>query len=342
MAVHKHPTLGKISWENENGVHHIKRNGQSVFKGDHAQVAQRWAFIKKKFNECAEPEVDACLQDLCEGGSTQTSELYDGIQFVNEVLDDAAPIEDWIDDFVNSTDPRFDGKTEDKRREMAKAAYYAKHGATESLKESLQHDVQASLNAHITKFKAGHMDADELGDRCVKCGVKLAKKHNIPVGQAHAAVNAHVNSQLGESDLQERSTASLDRAGEIAWASASHHVKSGAKHFLGHATGGIFSADPVKHAAHAGTAVNNVPRTHPAAGPRKSAFAVMHHDGQGWKVSKHERIETAAREFAAHARNPAVKVKLVNHEGAVVHATHESEITPEENVMLVQEFYNML
>lgn len=45
---------------------------------------------------------------------------------VNEVLSKDASVGDWIHDFVNSDNPKFDGKSKDQRKKMALAAYYAK------------------------------------------------------------------------------------------------------------------------------------------------------------------------------------------------------------------------
>lgn len=47
-------------------------------------------------------------------------------EMINEVLSKDQPAGDWIKDFVKSDDPKFAGKSEAKRKEMALAAYYAK------------------------------------------------------------------------------------------------------------------------------------------------------------------------------------------------------------------------
>jgi hypothetical protein len=44
---------------------------------------------------------------------------------INEKLSASAPAKDWIEDFVKSDDPKFDGKTKDERIMMALGAYYA-------------------------------------------------------------------------------------------------------------------------------------------------------------------------------------------------------------------------
>ena len=45
---------------------------------------------------------------------------------IEEVLSKSATAGEWISDFVHSDDPRFKGKTKEKRKQMALAAYYAK------------------------------------------------------------------------------------------------------------------------------------------------------------------------------------------------------------------------
>ena len=45
--------------------------------------------------------------------------------YITEVLKPSDPLEKWIKDFLKSDDPRFDGKSKEKRIQMATAAYYA-------------------------------------------------------------------------------------------------------------------------------------------------------------------------------------------------------------------------
>jgi len=45
---------------------------------------------------------------------------------LNEVLTSSTPIKVWIDDFINSNNPIFAGKSKEERRQMAIAAYYSK------------------------------------------------------------------------------------------------------------------------------------------------------------------------------------------------------------------------
>ena len=45
---------------------------------------------------------------------------------LDEVLSKDAEAGEWISDFVNSDNPKFKGKSKEKRKQMALAAYYAK------------------------------------------------------------------------------------------------------------------------------------------------------------------------------------------------------------------------
>ena len=45
---------------------------------------------------------------------------------INEVLSKDASAGEWIHDFVTSDNPKFEGKSKEKRKQMALAAYYAK------------------------------------------------------------------------------------------------------------------------------------------------------------------------------------------------------------------------
>lgn len=45
---------------------------------------------------------------------------------IEEVLGKSAEAGEWINDFVHSDNPKFKGKSKEKRKQMALAAYYAK------------------------------------------------------------------------------------------------------------------------------------------------------------------------------------------------------------------------
>lgn len=50
----------------------------------------------------------------------------ENIQYIDEALQKSDPTGKWIHDFVHSDNPKFAGKSPEKRRQMAIAAYYAK------------------------------------------------------------------------------------------------------------------------------------------------------------------------------------------------------------------------
>jgi len=66
-------------------------------------------------------------------------EIKEQIARLTEALSPSDPIEKWIEDFVTSSDEKFDGKSKEKRAEMAKAAYYAAQPKNESV--DLQRDI---------------------------------------------------------------------------------------------------------------------------------------------------------------------------------------------------------
>lgn len=47
----KHPIHGDLSWENNGGVHQIKKADKVVFSGSHEEVAGKWKAIKNQISE---------------------------------------------------------------------------------------------------------------------------------------------------------------------------------------------------------------------------------------------------------------------------------------------------
>lgn len=73
---------------------------------------------KMKESECEDDEED---EDEKEKMSESVMD-----EMINEVLSKNAPAGAWIKDFVDSDNPKFAGKSKEKRKQMALAAYYAK------------------------------------------------------------------------------------------------------------------------------------------------------------------------------------------------------------------------
>ena len=80
---------------------------------------------------------------------------------VNEVLSKRAPAGEWIKDFQKSDNPKFAGKSMEKRKQMALAAYYAKQRneeieqTDESLVQPLLGSVTGSKKKKTTKEQTG-------------------------------------------------------------------------------------------------------------------------------------------------------------------------------------------
>jgi hypothetical protein len=66
------------------------------------------------------PETPSSKKDL--------TSSYDGAYGLSEVLTKKTPAGEWIKDFVDSDNPKFEGKSKKKRTQMALAAYYSKQG----------------------------------------------------------------------------------------------------------------------------------------------------------------------------------------------------------------------
>ena len=76
---------------------------------------------------------------------------------INEVLSKDAAAGEWISDFVHSDNPKFAGKSKEKRKQMALAAYYAKQK-----NEEVEMDEELKGNQHkLDKNKNGKLDAED-------------------------------------------------------------------------------------------------------------------------------------------------------------------------------------
>lgn len=107
---------------------------QAIDSGD--SVAIESAFNAEMSARVSERLEDMRIDVAQNMFATEESDLQEEVQelseeeimdeMINEVLSKNQPAGDWIKDFVKSDDPKFAGKSEAKRKEMALAAYYAK------------------------------------------------------------------------------------------------------------------------------------------------------------------------------------------------------------------------
>ena len=178
--------------------------------------------------------------------------------------------------------------------------------------DDLQSQIEKHLEPHIKSFNDGQMDPDTLGQHCIDTAEKVSKESGHPIKKVQDAVCNHIDKQLGEEviPLQE-----LGRHDEFEWVKGIKADQEEAER----------KKEPPKP----------ISATIPPV--KTSSFAVMHHDGQGWKVTKHDSIEGAAKEFARHSKDPNKRVKIVNHLGKVIHANHEAVDLTDDEVNMVNE-----
>jgi hypothetical protein len=115
---------------------------------------------------------------------------------INEVLSKDADAGAWISDFVKSDDPKFAGKSEAKRKQMALAAYYAKQ----------KNESNDAYGASLEKKKEDRLsskDQDTLG----KVRDMLAKEKKPAKNEAVKQVRGDTGLQYEETELDEASRA---------------------------------------------------------------------------------------------------------------------------------------
>ena len=134
-------------------------------------------------------------------------------QMFGEVLPDNADQGDYIDDFAKSDAPQFKGKSKEKRKEMAIAAYLSKNESTldevmETLNESGHTDVASMKNKVQIAMSALQKMEGELS--------KLGDEDDLPTWWTNKVATAvsrlddmsdYLDTQVEESELDERNYA---------------------------------------------------------------------------------------------------------------------------------------
>ena len=80
--------------------------------------------IEASFNNAMSVKISERLSEMKENLAKTMLKSVD--QQIDEVLAKDASAGEWISDFVHSDNPKFKGKSKEKRKQMALAAYYAK------------------------------------------------------------------------------------------------------------------------------------------------------------------------------------------------------------------------
>jgi hypothetical protein len=100
-------------------------------------------------------------------------------ELINEVMSKDASAGDWIHDFIHSDNPKFAGKSDAKRKEMALAAYYSKKNE-EAVNEGLKDMAKKTFKALTGGSDKDHLDRlkkDMYGGSEVKYAAKTLVKH---------------------------------------------------------------------------------------------------------------------------------------------------------------------
>lgn len=88
----------------------------SIISGDAAGIEQ-------SFKDTMSAKITDKLSAMKESVAKSMFKSID--EQIEEVLAKDASAGEWISDFVHSDNPKFDGKSKEKRKQMALAAYYA-------------------------------------------------------------------------------------------------------------------------------------------------------------------------------------------------------------------------
>ena len=147
---------------------------------------------KKGISEMKKSYKDFVEQHTAELTEEQNNELIAELQ---EVLGKGASAGEWISDFVKSDNPKFAGKSKEKRKQMALAAFYAKQRNEEAeIEEELkgsQHKLDKNKNGKLDKhdFKLLRKEDAEQVDEAQSHQSKTTMKHvsNPTAGEKKAA-----------------------------------------------------------------------------------------------------------------------------------------------------------
>jgi hypothetical protein len=128
-------------------------------------------------------------------------------ELIYEVMSQDASAGDYIHDFIHSDNPKFAGKSDAKRKEMALAAYYSKKNE-EAVNEGLKDMAKKTFKALTGGSDKDHLDRlkkDMYGDSQVKYAAKTLVKHaKDPLGLKKEEVE-----QIDEGKMDQMSLSSL-------------------------------------------------------------------------------------------------------------------------------------
>jgi len=105
---------------------------------------------EKAYNEVKSPtntgkEVGETIMKIKNITPGQTVKEETSKKTLNEILTKSTPAGEWIKDFIDSDNPKFAGKSKERRKQMALAAYYAKQRNEEVEQIDMEEDIAVPL-----------------------------------------------------------------------------------------------------------------------------------------------------------------------------------------------------
>jgi len=101
-------------------------------------------------------DMKTTYKDLVGAYAAMRSESLQLEDEINEVLSKDAAAGEWISDFVHSDNPKFAGKSKEKRKQMALAAYYAKQKNEEVDESTVPAHMKGKQKPYVSTIGADH------------------------------------------------------------------------------------------------------------------------------------------------------------------------------------------
>ena len=194
-----------------------------------AEKSEIFEFEQKKYKITVKEELkgDQWKLDVDKDGEIDSEDLAKlrAGEKVEEKLDPKADAGVWIKDFIDSTDPRFDGKSEEERKKMALGAWYAarreagipidesvNEATTEKAKEGPKEEDQEKLeprakgekefaNAHEVEVKDGTPETSQDGTGDIEQADDNEPKDESPKSDVEVSLEPEDKAQTGAEKL---------------------------------------------------------------------------------------------------------------------------------------------
>jgi hypothetical protein len=136
---------------------------------------------------------------------------------INEVMKKDATASDWINDFLHTDNPKFDGKSKAERKNMALAAYYSMKKRSRKRNESIEVELneisKSEVDHHYDKWTTSNSAPDhhDAGDdnKIHKSALKYLRNTNEPK-ENHEKIAKHIANKFHGSGIDEAAPKKMD------------------------------------------------------------------------------------------------------------------------------------